>query len=115
MIEKTVLTQLQTAAPAVDFYMEEPENPSGSYVILEKTAGSMENQIMTATIAVQTYGPSLLEAATLADAVKGHMLELPETVATISRCSINSGPYNYTDEETHWYRYQCVFNLVYKE
>lgn len=115
MIEKTVLNQLNVQAAPLKAYMEEPESPPGSYILLEKTGGSQLNQIKNATFAVQCYGTTLLEAATLADAVNNYMLALPTEVPSISRCFVNAGPYNFTDEETHRYRYQGVYNLVYKE
>lgn len=112
MIELIVLNYLDSVL-TVPVYMEEPEDPEGSYVVLEKTGSFRENHINTAVIAAQSYGESLYQAAVLNGTVKqalDNMIEL-DAVASVQ---LNSD-YNFTDPETKRYRYQCVCNIVYYE
>ena len=112
MVELIVLNYL-TNNLDVPIYMEEPENPPESYVVLEKTGSGEANHIERATMAVQSYGASLYDAAVLNGAVKSclyEMLSLPQ----ITSVNLNSD-YNFTDPETKRYRYQGVYDIVYYE
>lgn len=109
MIEKVILDYLQSEL-AVPVYMEEPEQPEASYVLLEKTGSSRKDYVYDATIAVQSYAPSLCEAAMLNELVKTAMFSCTREDEVCS-CNLNSD-YNFTDPETHRYRYQAVFDLV---
>ena len=109
MIEKTVLDYLNQVLK-IPAYMEEPEDPPVSYVLIEKTGGGCSEHIKRATIAIQSYAVSLYKAAELNETVKNAMediIKLPD----VCRCDLNSD-YNFTDPETHRYRYQAVFDLV---
>lgn len=109
MIEKIVLNYLESAA-GIPAYMEMPEKPPARFLVLEKTGSASENMIFSATIAVQSYGETLAEAATVNEEVKqamGAITVLPD----ITRCRINSD-YNYTDTSTKRYRYQAVFDIT---
>lgn len=82
-----------------------------SFIVVEKTGGYSENFIRHATLAIQSYGPSLYDAALLNEKVKEEMdavIECPE----IASSSLNSD-YNYTDTGTKHYRYQAVYDLVF--
>ena len=71
----------------------------------------MEDYIYHATVALQSYSYTLLNAAVLNDKVKkamDEMIELPE----ISSSKLNSD-YNFTDTATKRYRYQAVYNIVF--
>ena len=108
MIEKIVRDYLKETLN-IGVYLEvEKDNPP--FIVLEKTGSREENYITRATIAVQSYGTSMYEAASLnaqvIDAMK-QIIELDE----ISDCELNSD-YNYTDTETKRYRYQAVFNIT---
>lgn len=111
MIEKTVLDYLLVALYPVDCYMEMPEEPSDTFVIIEKTGSSVSNRITKANFAIQSYAPSLAEAATLNELVKVAMEAMIE-LDSISRVELNSD-YNYTDTELKAYRYQAVFVITY--
>lgn len=109
MIEAVVLDYL-SGCLQVPVYMEVPENPPDTYVVIEKTGSGRENWIDSAVMAIQSYAASLYEVATLNEQVKAAMdaiIELPE----ISRSELNSD-YNYTDTTTKRYRYQAVYDLV---
>lgn len=110
MIEKIVYDYLK-ANMAVDVFTELPAAFYSPCVVLEKTSSGLENYIKTATIAVQSYGNSLYEAASLNEDVKAAMLNII-TLNSIASCKLNSD-YNFTDTTTKRYRYQAVFNITY--
>lgn len=110
MIEKIVLDYLSTAL-AVPVYMEVPENPPGVFVLVEKTGSSLANRINRATLAVQSWAKTMMEAAELNEQVKATRDEL-DALDGISACRLNSD-YNFTDTTTKHYRYQAVFDLVF--
>lgn len=105
MIEKTILDYLGEHL-SVPVYMEEPINKPASYVLIERTGSSETNMIETTTIALQSYGASLYDAAVLNMAVKARIKQAVE-IPSVSAVYINSD-YNFTDTETKRYRYQCV-------
>lgn len=112
MIEKIMLDYLSESL-AVPVYMEEPTEDQTSYVMIEKTGSTETNHIPTATLAFQSYGASLYDAAVLNDAVKSvvkHSTQLDQ----ISSVRLNSD-YNFTDPETKRYRYQALFVITYLE
>lgn len=112
MIEKIILDYL--AGAGVTAYMEIPEGGGVMpYVVIEKTGGSLDQHIRRATVAIQSYGASLYQAANLNTQIIALMEDivlLPE----ISACELNSD-YNFTDTTKKEYRYQAVYDLVYFE
>ena len=110
MIEKILLDYLSGALSA-PIYMEMPETDIDSFVLLEKTGSSKVNHIKTATIAAQSYGPSMLEAAELNELVKD-AIEASIELDEISAVRLNSD-YNFTNTATRKYRYQCIYVLTY--
>ena len=110
MIELIILQYLQEHLGDVPAYMERPKNQPDMYVVLEKTGSAQMNHIKTATFAVQSYAPTMYEAAALNEIVKSTMggaIALDE----ISKVTLNSD-YNYTDTAEKRYRYQAVFDFV---
>lgn len=112
MIEKIMLDYLSENL-TVPVFMEEPVDDLTSYVVLEKTGSSEANHIPTATIAVQSYGASLYDAAVLNDTVKQVVNDAIQ-LDTISSVRLNSD-YNFTDTTTKKYRYQALFVVTYLE
>lgn len=110
MVEMTVLNYLKSAL-SVSVHMEKPKSEPAKYVLIEKTGSSSENNINSATIAVQSYADSLYEAAALNEEVKAAMLDIIYH-EDISKSSLNSD-YNFTDTTKKKYRYQAVFDLFY--
>jgi len=117
MIEETVLTYLNTALD-VPVLMELPEVPSEDYpefpdslVIVELVGKSVENRLHNASIAFQSYGSSLYNAAALDEQVRAAVEAMPEHT-DISGAHLASN-YNHTDTRTGRYRYQCVYELYY--
>lgn len=110
MIEKTILDYLSGKLD-MKVYMEIPEKKPGSFVVIEKTGSSRINHIETATLAVQSYGPTLVEAAKLNERVKQAMddaIELP-SIGSVRF----STDYNFTDTTLKHYRYQAVYDIIY--
>lgn len=110
MIE-TIIRDYLLSGLDVPVYISVPAGPPDSYVVVERTGGAEENHIRSATVAVQSYGPTMYDAATLhesvLEAVKG-MIELD----SISSVEVNA-EYNFTDTSTRQPRYQAVFDFVY--
>lgn len=108
MIEKIVLDFLNNILD-VPVCMEKQNVKK--YVLIEKTGSGCVDYINTATFAIQSYGASLYEAASLNESVKEAMNKIIE-LDEISSVSLNTD-YNYTDTETKKYRYQAIYDLVY--
>ena len=112
MLETILLSALEeaTGCPA---YMEQPEDKPERYFVLERTGGGERGaEMQTATVAVQSYGPTMLDAAALNEQVLDIMSEIQYRENTIISCEVNS-TYNFTDTRTKRYRYQTVIDLVY--
>ena len=110
MIEKIVLDYLNGVLD-VPCYMEVPEKPNAPFVVIEKTGESVINKIHSGTLAIQSYGTSLFNAAELDEQVKTAMESIVE-LNTVYRCRL-AGSYNFTDTSTKRYRYQSVFDMTY--
>ena len=110
MIETTVLDYLSSVL-SEPCSLEVPERPPVRFVVLEKTGSSRKNFINTATFAVQSYAPSLFEAAELNERVKAAMDDLI-LLPDIFSAKLDSD-YNFTDTATKQYRYQAVYNITY--
>lgn len=112
MVEKTILNYLNAQLPdGVKAYMEHPEGAdAGKMVIVEKTSSTESDLVVSSMIAIQSYAPSLYEAASLNETVKGIMRNAISLQA-ISSCHLNTD-YNYTDTTTKRYRYQAVYDVV---
>ena len=110
MIEKIILDYLNEKLD-VDVYLERPEKAPTRYVLLEKTGGSRENYINSATVVIQSYAESMYEAASLNETVKKAMDEIIMLPSVLSS-KLNSD-YNFTDTARKEYRYQAVYDLVF--
>ena len=110
MLIPDIIAYLESAL-TLPVYAEVPANPPKKFVIVEQTSGGRTNLINDATVAVQSYANSLLDAMTLNDAVKDAMYDII-TLDSITACRLNSD-YNYTDTAQKKYRYQAVFNITY--
>lgn len=107
-----ILTELLSylnANLSVEAYAEAPEELTG-YVLLEQTGSSRRNHIITTTIAIQSYGISMLNAMTLNEEVKAVMdgfLQLDD----VTRVELETD-YNFTDTTTKQYRWQAVYDIT---
>lgn len=113
MIEITILDYLNglpdAPAPAL------AEIPEGGVTppcwIIQKTAGgALEGHVGTATLAIQSYGASLYEAAALNETLKTAM-KGADALPDVGSVRLNTD-YNYTDTTKRLYRYQAVFDII---
>lgn len=92
---------------------EIPKDPPLKFYLIEKTGGSETNFIKRATVAIQSYGSSLFEAAEQNELLKKTILAADGLIMLDSIVSVAlSSDYNYTDTTTKRYRYQAVFEIV---
>ena len=108
--ESPIIIDYLRKALEVDVYTEEPEK-EGSFVVLERTGGSVKNYVCSATLAIQSYAPTMQEAAELNEKVKKAM-DMAVMLDAISKSQLNSD-YNFTDTTKKLYRYQAVYDLVF--
>lgn len=111
MIETIVKTFLETKTDVPVRFERSPEMPV-KCIVVEKTGSSYNEQLYTATIAIQSYDKTLAEAATLNESVVTWMLEIRDSVTNVFDISLNSD-YNFTDTASKRYRYQAVFVITY--
>ena len=113
MIE-IIIKEFLESKLSVPVLMEVPKNPVTSFVIIEKTGSSFENQIPSSIITIQSYASTLYGAAELNEQVKGWMMDGINGLVTldqIANVTLNSD-YNYTDTSEKRYRYQAVFDIT---
>lgn len=108
MIAVTLLDYLNTALD-VPVYMEAPEQTS-NYVLIDQTASSRTNHIITTTFALQSYGDSLYDAMLLNEAVKDAMEDFAG-LDEITRVELETD-YNFTNTTTKQYRWQAVYSIT---
>lgn len=111
MIETFIIEYLNKMLD-VPVYAEEPHDKK-SYVLVERTGGTSDIGISTATIAIQSYGEELTDAIKLNKAVKRAMTSIDDQ-NPVSKATLNTD-YNYTDTTTKRYRYQAIYDLTYYE
>ncbi len=110
MIEKILYDYLNEKL-TVPVYMEIPNPIPGRFYLLEKTSGGLDDEeIYRATFALQSYGASLLDSATMNVAGINAMLAAAE-LDDVSEVNLNSD-YNYSDTTRKRHRYQAVFNIT---
>ncbi len=109
MIEAIIIRYLNEEL-GVPVYAEVPAKAEKEFCVIEKTGSSVQNYIRSATVAVQSYAGTMLNAAKLNERVIQAMENL-SGLEEVSSCSLNSD-YNYTDTSTKRYRYQAVFDIT---
>lgn len=107
MIEMTICNYLSTKLDC-QVLPEKPARPFGKMVFVERTGGN-GRFLRNTTIAIQSYGTTMYEAATLNEEVIRYMKGIVE-LDEITRCDLNQN-YNFTDTTTKEYRYQAVFDI----
>ena len=110
MIETEVLNVLTAVLAPVPVSMEVPSPMPGTFVVLEKTGTSRTDHITTSTFAVQSWAPTVLDAARLNEQAKAAMDALPARRG-IGAARLETD-YTFTDPATHRYRYQAVYRVV---
>jgi hypothetical protein len=106
MIEAIIYDYLKNDAE-LNIYTEQPKQKPQYFYVMEKTAGGRTDHVNQSTLAIQSYAPTLYEAASMNETLKGIMLDAIK-LDEVSDVQINSD-YNYTDPTTKQYRYQAVF------
>ena len=70
---------------------------------------SIRKIYLNSSLAIQSYGASLYDAAKLNEKIKNLMYDLIE-VPEVARVKLNSD-YNFIDTEIKRYRYQAIFDI----
>lgn len=112
MIEIIVKEHLESRQGAPVFF-EFPKEAPDRFLVIKKEGNPRENLVSSALIIVDSYGPSLLEAAMLNESVIKHLDALTEH-PDIS-ASKRSGDYPAFDTKNSRYRYQAVQTITYYE
>jgi hypothetical protein len=110
MIEK-ILLEFLAAHLDVPVYLEKPAKPPVKMVLIEKTGSVLTNLISGATMAIQSYGGSLVDTIELNEQVKRAMEGFIE-LNSIGGCDFSTD-YNFTDTQTKQHRYQAVYYITY--
>lgn len=111
MIEEVVLDYLKETLD-IPCYAERPQKePRSEYIVIEKTGSTEENHLPDATIAVQSYGLRLYDAAALNERVKRVMRDITR-LPQVSAVRLNTDA-NFTNAAMKAYCYQAVFILTY--
>ena len=108
MITKDLLDYLGTQL-TVGVYMEAPEQLT-NYVLIDQTGSSRTNHIITTTVAIQSYAPSLYEVMLLNEDVKAAMDGFAG-LANVTRVELQTD-YNFTNTATKQYRWQAVYSIT---
>lgn len=108
MIELIVKNYLSTKLE-IPIVFEHQKNLPKEFILIQKTSGTRENFLNLSTIAIQSYGASMFDAAKLNEKIKNLMYDLI-TTSDVSSVKLNSD-YNFTDTETKRYRYQAIFDI----
>ena len=111
-IIETLIIDYLTEHIEVPTYATLPADVTLPCIVVEKTAGGYSETILDATIAVQSYGLTLEQAAQINDTVKWLLLEGFAGLNQVLNVTLNSD-YNFTDTSTSRFRYQAVYDIKY--
>lgn len=112
MIEKTLLDHLNGLLRD-PVYLDIPAKPPVRYYKLEKTGSDEEDQIRSATFALQSHGGSLLETAKM-NYLGIEAMRQAVRLRTVAHVVLDSD-YNFTDTSQKQHRYQAVFHITHYE
>ena len=93
-------------------YMEIPNSPPDNFFVIEKVGGSRDEFIDSATVAIQTYAPSMYQTAKLSETMIDAVLNDFKSQPDVASVELNSS-YNFPDTSTKRYRYQALFEIYY--
>ena len=109
MIIEAIVIDYLSSLLEVPVVAESPETEPDSYVRIEKVGRQGKDYIVTDSVAFQSYGATLYEAAALDEKVQELMPGIIKRV-DISGIHLVSN-YNATDTRKKQYRYQCIFDI----
>lgn len=109
MIEITVKDYLQGRIDAPVF-LEYPAQPPKRFVVLRKGDSGRENLLCYALFVADSFGESLLDAASVNKDVKTAMDSITEL--DIISAMYPGGDYALTDTKNKRHRYQAVFEIT---
>ena len=113
MIEVILKNYLDTVIRDVPVVFEVPETFPDKLITLERIGGSVSNHVRHASFAIQSWAGSLYDAALLDERVRLAMDQMADNTK-VGGCHMASN-YNFTDERTKRYRYQCTYEIYYVE
>ena len=111
MIESLIISHLNNGLNGVQAHALIPNDRPGSFVVIERTGGNIENLIKQGMFVADCYGSTVLEAAQLCENVIELMMGLPEH-KEVASVRLNSH-YNDTDTALHEYKYGALFEITY--
>jgi hypothetical protein len=111
MIEKIVRDYL-VSVMTVPVFVEIPANPPPEFVVIERTGGSMRNQVSSAMVSIRSIGASLYRAIEIDKEVRESMHKGIIARPDIYSAKLN-GCANLTDETLRKYRYQSTYDIYY--
>lgn len=100
----------------VPVYAEVPETTPdmplpAAFVVVEKTGSAEADKIKHATVAFQSWAPSLYDAMLLNEETKAAVsASVAEGKISRAKCT---NDYNWTAASTKQYRWQAMFDIVY--
>lgn len=100
----------------VPVYGEVPETRPDAplpetFVVVEKTGSTETDKIKHATVAFQSWAPSLFDAMALNEEVKTAVASsVSESKISRAKCE---NDYNWTDDSIKQHRWQAMFDIVY--
>ena len=111
IIEAIIIKHLNDGLEGITVHSLVPADRPDSFVIIERTGGSIENLIKRGLFVVDCYAPSMADAAELCEDVIALMMTLPEH-DEVASVRLNSH-YNDTDTALHEYKYGAMFEVTY--
>lgn len=111
MIEALIINHLNNGLDGVQAHAQIPNRKPRSFVVVERTGGTIENHIKQGMFVADCFASSVLEAAELCEQVIALMesLVIHDEVASVR---LNSH-YNDTDTALHEYKYGALFEITY--
>lgn len=111
-IESFIIQHLNQSLDEVSAYGLVPAERPNTFVVLERTGGTIEHFLHHSFFVTDCYGETLEEAVNLSEKVIEAMKTLP-LHGRVTHVSINS-IYNDTDTETHEYKYGVLFEVTHR-
>lgn len=111
-IEAFIIRHLNDELDGVSAHGLVPANRPDTFVVLERTGGSIENFLHHSMFVADCYAPTLEQACILSEKVITVMQQL-SSKGRVTDVSVNSA-YNDTDTETHEYRYGVLFDITHR-